>query len=68
MLQVTRLFKYPFPRTHFLGFFEEEPDRLFEIPQGFLLRTTAGRDINLSRVCNEGPAFLENLSGELESG
>ena len=64
-LQVTRLVEDLLKRTHLLGLFEEKPDRLFEIPEGLLLRTTAGGHVEFSRVRHEGPAFLENLGSEL---
>jgi hypothetical protein len=64
-LQVTSFFEDLLQRAHPLSLFEKEPDCLFEIPQRLLLGATAGRHVEFARMRHEGPAFLENLSGEL---
>jgi uncharacterized protein (DUF433 family) len=64
--QVSRFGEDLLQRTHLPGLFEEEANRLFEILERPLPGATAGGYIELPRVRHEGPAFLENLGGELD--
>ena len=63
--QVSRLREDLLQCAHLLGFVQEEADCLFKILQRPLLSATTGRHVQLPRVRHEGPAFLENLGGEL---
>ena len=64
-LAIARFLEDLIQSTHFLGFFEKQPNGFLEILEGLLLRAPAGGNIQLHRVSHVGAPFLENAGGEL---
>ena len=62
---ITRLFQDLFQGPHFLGFFQEQPDSLFEVAYGLGLGAAARGDIEFERMSDKGAAFFENACGKL---